>query len=218
MSPMKKLLLGCLGVTLLVLIVGGVLGYVYILQPARDYLAALQEMGTLRDLERQVLNQNPFEPPASGELSQAMVERVAGVHRSVRDALGAEFERLAARYADLEAMTRASGQVGARDVLALYRDLARAVGEAKRAQVAALNEAGISLAEYEWVERQMYEAAGLVVNSLDLDALREAATRGAEAVDLKRSDAPPASERNKALVEPYLDTLKQWLPLAWFGM
>jgi len=215
---MKKLMLGCLGVTLVVAIVGGALGYVYVIQPAREYLAALRDMGTLHELEQQVRNQDPFEPPASGELSPAMVERVAAVHRSVRDALGAEFERLAGRYGEVAAMTRTSGEVGLRDVLALYRDLARAVGEAKRAQVAALNEAGISLAEYEWIERQMYEAAGIVVRSLDLDALREAATRGAEVVELARPETPAAPERNKAIVEPYLDALRDWLPLAWFGM
>ena len=218
MSPMKKLVLGCLGVTLLVAIAGGVLGYVYIVRPAREYLVALGQLGSLSELEKQVRNQGPFEPPESGELSPELVERFARVRQSVQRSLGAQFARLAERVADLEEAATSSGRVGVRDLFAASHNLAKAVGDAKRAQVAALNEAGISLAEYEWVEQRMYEAAGMLVSSLDVEALRAALASGAERVELKRPEPGPVPDRNRELVAPYLDRLKEWLPLTWLGL
>ena len=217
MSPMKKLLLGCLGVLLLAAIVGGVLGYVYIVRPAREYLAALGQIASLSELDQQVRNWKPFEPPVSGELSPELVERFAGVRQSIQAALGGQFARLAERVAGLDAAAL-SGRVGVRDLVAASRDLAKAVGDAKRAQVAALNEAGLSLAEYEWVEQRMYEAAGLLVSSLDIEALQAALTSGAERVELKRPEPGPVPDRNRELVAPYLDRLKEWLPLTWIGL
>lgn len=218
MSPMKKLMLGCLGVTLLLAIVGGVLGYVYVVQPAREYIAALGQLGSLGELEKQVRNQDPFEPPASGELNADLVERFAGVRRSVETTLGDEYARLRERYARLEAEAVSSGQLRLGDLVETSRDLAKTVGEAKRAQVAALNEAGLSLAEYEWVERQMYEAAGILVSSLDVEAVKEALARGADGITLPRPTSGPVPDRNRELVEPYLEKLQEWLPLAWLGL
>ncbi len=218
MSQMKKLMLGCLGVTLLVGIVGGVLGYVYIVRPAREYLTALRQLGSIGELDKQVRNQDPFEPPASGELSADLVERFAGVRQSVQSALGGEFAKLEERYSALQAAVTSSGRLGLSDLVNVSRDLAQVVGEAKRAQVAALNEAGLSLAEYEWAERQMYEAAGILVSSLDFEAVQDALTSGADGVELKRSESGPVPDRNRELVEPYLDKLKEWLPLAWLGL
>lgn len=215
---MKKLVLGCFGVTLIVAAVGGALGYVYVVRPAREYLTALRQLASLSELETQVRNQDPFEPPASGELSADLVERFASVRRSVEAALGGELARLEERYAALEAAAASSGRLGIQDLLDASRDVAEIVGEAKRAQIAALNEAGLSLAEYEWVERQMYEAAGLLVSSLDFKAVQAALTSGADGVDLKRVEPGPVPDRNRELVEPYLDRLKAWLPLAWLGL
>jgi len=218
MSPMKKLMLGCLGVTLLLAIVGGVLGYVYVVQPAREYVTALRQFGSLGELDKQVRNQDPFEPPASGELDADLVERFAGVRQSVETTLGDEFARLQERYAALEAEATSSGQIRPGDLVEAFRDLAKTVGQAKRAQVAALNEAGLSLAEYEWVERQMYEAAGILVSSVDVEAVKEALARGADGVAWQRSEPGPVPDRNRQLVEPYLEKLQEWLPLAWLGL
>lgn len=215
---MRKLLLGCFGVLLLLAIVGGVLGYVYVVRPASEYITALRQLGSLDELARQVRNQEPFEPPASGELSADLVERFARVQQSVQTTLGGEFARLQERYAAVEAAAASSGRLGLRDLFDASRDLARVVGETRRAQVAALNEAGWSLAEYEWVKRRMYEAAGLLVSSLDVEALRAALASGADGVELKRPEPGPVPDRNRALVEPYLEKLKEWLPLAWLGL
>jgi len=215
---MRKLLLGCFGVLLLVAIVGGVLGYLYVVRPAKEYIAALRQLGSLGELEELVRNQEPFEPPASGELSADLVERFARVRQNTQAALGGEFARLEKRYAELEAAATASGRLGLRDLADASRDLAGIVSKAKRAQVEALNDAGLSLAEYEWVERQVYEAAGMLVSSLDFQAVQDALAGGADAVELKRRAPGPVPERNRALVEPYLDKLEEWLPLAWLGL
>jgi hypothetical protein len=215
---MKKLLLGCLGVTLVLMVVGGVLGYLYVVRPASEYLSTLREIGALRELDTQVLNRDPFEPPATGELSPEIVERFAGVKRSVQGAFGTQYKRFRERCADLEAGARSPGEIGTRELVEVYRDLSRAVGEAKRAQIRALNDAGLSLAEYRWVERQMYEAAGILVSSLDFEALPQKLAEGVQIVPGERPDLGPVPERNKQLVQPYVDTLQEWLPLAWVGM
>lgn len=217
---MKKLVLGCLGIVVVLAVAGGVLGYVYIVRPAREYLVAFQEMAAIGDLDKQISNQEAFDPPLSGELTPEMVDRFTRVQETVRDALGARFADLQSRYADLEAAAKAeAGRVSLGRVLEAYRDLVTALGDAKRAQVNALNDAGFSLAEYEWVQRQMYEAAGILVASVDLDALQQAISDRADRLEVKPSPgAGDVPDRNKALVQPYLEKLKEWLPLAWFGL
>lgn len=217
---MKKLVLGCLGILVILAVSGGVLGYVYLVRPAREYLAAFREMAAIGDLDKQISNQDAFDPPESGDLTPEMVDRFTRVQEAVRDALGARFADLESRYADLEAAAKAeAGRVSPDRVMAVYRDLAAALADAKRAQVKALNDAGFSLAEYEWVQRQMYEAAGILVASVDLDALRQAVTDRADGLEVTPSPgAGEVPEGNKALVQPYLEKLKEWLPLAWFGL
>ena len=72
--------------------------------------------------------------------------------------------------------------------------------------------------EYEWVRGQVYAAVGIVAAGFDMKNIeklaREAGKAGAD-VSEAIGDVP---EINKTLVAPYEEKLKQWAPLAFFGL
>jgi len=208
---MKKLVFGCFGVLVVLAVIGGIAAYVYVIEPAREYYLALKQVAALADLDKQVANQAAFRPPDTGELTAEAVARVADVQQAVQEALGRRVEQLRAR--------EAPAAERARHVIDAYRDLIETLYEGRRAQVEALNRLGISQEEYEWVSRQMYQAAGLLVSSIDLAALQRAMASGNLEADV-RTPAPAGDvpERNRELVRPYLDRLRSRLPLAWFGL
>jgi len=217
---MKKLVFGCFGVLVVLAVIGGIAAYVYVIEPAREYYLALKQVAALADLDKQVANQAAFRPPDTGELTAEAVARVADVQQAVQEALGRRVEQLRERYGDLERRAReAPAAERARHVIDAYRDLIETLYEGRRAQVEALNRLGISQEEYEWVSRQMYQAAGLLVSSIDLAALQRAMASGNLEADV-RTPAPAGDvpERNRELVRPYLDRLRSRLPLAWFGL
>ncbi len=216
---MRKLAFGCFGVLAILAAAGAFWAYVHIVEPTREYLAAMQRTVAIGDLDRGITRKGPFVPPASGELTPAMAERFARVQQSVRDALGHRFDELARRAGDLQQAVKSGRTVPIGTVMDVYQDVMSAVEDGKRAQIEALNKAGFSLEEYEWVRRQMYEAAGLLVTSIDVESIRHALTSRDEGVRVKSSPAPgEAPPKNRELVQPYVDKLKAWLPLAWFGL
>jgi hypothetical protein len=90
--------------------------------------------------------------------------------------------------------------------------------EGKSAQVEALNQQRFSLEEYSWIKGQVYRAAGMDLVELSIPNLPELAKQGggvAKAVGETGGDVPP---RNKELVAPLLPKLKNWAPLAFFGL
>ena len=217
---MKKLVFGCLGVFVMLAVVGGILGYVYIVEPARKYLVAFQQLGQLSALDKEVRNTKAFTPPAHGELTADMVKRFAAVQDAMQAQLGGRFKQLHARYRQLskeiEAGTR---RTDARTVFNALEDLSGVLTEAKRIQVDLLNRMGFSVAEYEWVRDRVYRAAGMAVAGLDFKAIWDAAREGTFDLGTKRpADTGEVPARNKELVKPYLDKMQQWVALAWAGL
>jgi hypothetical protein len=216
---MKRLAFGCFGVMSILAAVGAFWAYVHIVEPTREYLAALPRVAAIGDLDTGIGKKGPFVPPASGELTPAMAERFAQVQRSVREALGSRYDELARRAGELQKAVASGRTAPIAAVMDVYKDVVGAVEDGKRAQVEALNRAGFSLDEYEWVRRQMYEAAGLLVTSVDAESIRRALT--SRNADVAVTSAPPPGDvppANRAVVRPYVERLKAWLPLAWFGL
>jgi hypothetical protein len=216
---MKKLAFGCLGVAMILAAVGAFWAYRYVVEPAREYLLAFNELGAIASLNAQVANKTSFVPPASGELTPDMIERFTRIQQAMIDQLGTRAAAIERRYRELERNARAdSGAIDLRTLMDAYRDIAGALADAKRAQVEALNKAGLSLDEYRWMRDRVYEAAGLVVASVDVDAVRTAVDDRLEKVNLNLlPDNADAPARNRELVQPYLEQLRSWVPLAWFG-
>jgi hypothetical protein len=216
---MKRLAFGCFGVLSILAAVGAFWAYVHIVEPTRDYLAAMQRMAAIGDLDRGISKKGPFVPPASGELTPEMAARFARVQQSVREALGSRYDELARRAGALQKAVASGRTAPIAAVMDAYTDVVSAVEDGKRAQIEALNRAGFSLDEYEWVRRRMYEAAGLLVTSVDVESIRRALTSRGEGVTVEPVPAPGhAPAKNRELVQPYVERLKAWLPLAWFGL
>jgi hypothetical protein len=219
----KRFLTGCLIVLVLAGILFAVGGYILyrtaspVIENARNYLSGLTEPG---ELAKQVKNQAPYLPPASGELSDAQVQRFARVQDSVGSALGQRMKQIEEKYKQLQPDAKTNRQPSFGDVLSALGDTASIVVQARRYQVDALNQEGFSQAEYSWVRDKVFQAAGQeVVNIIDLKKIEDAVRQGTgiegvKAPPLPKIDVPP---KNRELVKPYFDRMDGWIPLAFFG-
>ena len=218
---MKKLAIGCAGALLLVLVVGGIAGYVFVYRPARAYIASFRQLAEVPDIEKQITNKTPFEAPAGGELSEAWVTRFVKVQELMQARMGPRFGELKVKYDQMERRQKAEGrQASVTEGLTAMKDLAGIYVEAKRVQVEALNQTAFSLAEYDWVRKQVYAAAGLPVAGFNLRDMAETAKTGSGKMDFSsRAEAvPEAPARNKELVKPYAEKLQEWIALGFFGL
>lgn len=221
---MQKLLVGCLVVVILAAIALGVGGYLAYraasptLQRARDYVGSLGRLGELSDLDAQIARRGPFEPPASGELTDAQVTRFVEVQHHMRQSLGARMQEIEAKYQGLSRDGERRPTPG--EIFSGLADVAGLFVDARRAQVEALNAQGLSQAEYDWIKGRVYAAAGMqVVSGIDLRQIEKMARDGAAQVGMEPPSvpAPDVPARNRELVTPHLSEMKDWLPLAFFG-
>jgi len=212
---MKKVLLGCLGVSVLLVIAGGALGYFYVYKPARSFVAGIAQFEEVPKLNAQIENQHPFSPPEGGVLTQELVDRYMKTQQSLRGRMGPRLRELETKYKMFEKDGGQDPSLG--QMVGAIQDLAGLIVEAKRAQVAALNEHGFSLAEYEWVRGTMYEALGMPLGTTFQDAIRQASGDHdvAAAMDRIAAEVP---EVNRQLVAPLTEQLQEGMALAFFGL
>lgn len=215
---MKKLAIGC---GLVVLVLGaaavGVTYYGYL--KVRSAVSELAELGKIPEIERGIRVKAPFAAPASGELTAKQVESLMLVQTRVRERLGRDLAAFERNYKALAEKKQAT----ITDVPALmsaYRDMAAAWLNAKRAQVEALNDAGLSLQEYRWIRAESYRALGIPFADVDFARIAEQARSGgtiqAEAPIAGASD--PGAAANLKLVERYRKQLQDNVALATFGL
>lgn len=221
---MKQILAGCLIVLIIAIIGFGVAGfYAYrmaqpMLESAGTYVDRAREMTRLGD---RVANQLPYEPPASGELTPAQVDRFLAVQSRVRDELGNRWQEIETKSAEIRKKTDNTRQLSFTEVTAVFSDLANIYIEGRRAQVNALNIHKFSDAEYAWVRRRVYESAGLqLVDAVDISAVEAWARNeaGRTSVQIPEMPRPEVPETNLRLVKPHVSKLKEWLPMAVLGL
>jgi hypothetical protein len=152
------------------------------------------------------------------------MHRFMSVHDHVGQALGPRKAELERRALALQEKARdQAGELTFTELAEVFSDLGGIFLEARRAQVDGLNAEGFSAQEYAWVRLRVYEAAGVeLAGSLDLSALEAVIQKGAKdagvevpTVTVPKFDIP---DRNRALVKPHTEQLKEWLPLAFLGM
>jgi hypothetical protein len=206
-------------------VVGGVglyFAYERLFKPGLEIAGSVKELGRLHDIEKQVRNTGEFDPPAGGELTQAMVERFVRVQKRVEDRMGPKLDALKAKRDQIDrSMSGEKSGVSFRDVASGLKGLTVALLDAKAAQVEALNQERFSVKEYEWVRDQVYAAVGIEAVGFDMKELAERVKAGdTKAFDRreKRDRTLEVPERNKALVAPYEKPLKEWAALAFFGL
>jgi hypothetical protein len=221
---MKKFAVGCLIALALVIVVGGVglyFAYDRLIKPGIQMAGGVKELGRLGEIEKQVRNTDPFTAPENGELTQAMVERFVKVQQGVQAKLGPRMAQLKTKYDQLDrSLSSEKRDASFMEVATGLKDLAGILLDGKTAQVEALNQAAFSVKEYEWVRDQVYAAVGMVAVGIDMKKMAEEARAG----NVKgfsppeRGSVGDVPEHNKTLVAPYEKQLREWAPLAFFGL
>jgi hypothetical protein len=218
----KKLLVGCLVILVLGAVLFGVAAYFLyraaspVIQNARETIAGWSELERLDD---SIEKKDPFNPPASNELTQAQVDRFVRVQEHVRTTLGQRMKDIETKYENLNREQGRDPTFG--ESMQALRELAGVFIEARRIQVDALNKEGFSQDEYSWVRERVFQAAGIEVASrMDFRKLEEAIRSGTgiEKIETPNVPKPNVPERNRALVKPHLDKMDEWLPLVFFGL
>lgn len=215
---MKKLAIGC-GVVVLVVGVAVVgIGYYGYLK-MKSTFSQLAELGQVTDIERGVRIQTAFAAPESGELTAAQIDRLVKVQTHVRERLGASGAAIERNYKTL---------LGKKDnditdlpaLLGAYKDMAKALIDAKKAQVEALNDAGLSLGEYRWIRSQAYRALGIPFVDMDFARIAERAKNGGNpgVISMNGALGDKGPEANLKLAEKYRKALEDYMPLATFGL
>jgi hypothetical protein len=216
---MKKLAIGCLVVFVVVGIAVAGIGY-YAYSKVKDSVAQLAELQKVPEIERGIRVKTPFSVPASGELTATQVDRFMTVTTKVRERLGqdmAAFERNYKTLAAKKDFTPADMPA----LLAAYRDMATGWLNAKRAQVDALNDAGLSLEEYRWIRSESYRALGVPLVDVDFGRIAEQAKNGGQptaSMMVGGAFSGPGPASNLKLVERYRKQLEDYMPLASFGL
>jgi hypothetical protein len=92
--------------------------------------------------------------------------------------------------------------------------------DAKRAQVDALNRAGLSMEEYRWTRSQAYAALGIPLMDLDVAGLIEDVKAGRQVAtpDFRMTVPTAGSPATQQLVEPHRTALEANAGLAAFGL
>lgn len=215
----KKIALGCLGVGAVVLIGGGLLLYFFVAKPVMGSMSSLQE---INEINEQVENKTPYEEPQNGEMTEEQVEKFVTVQTRLQQRLETRMEEFREKYEEIE--TRLDGtDPSIRHVMGAWGDIVDLYSDAKQIQVDALNQEGLSLEEYRWVQQSFYQALGVELFSYDIDAIAEAAREGnfdinTDNFETRQDQLPEVPERNRELVVPYADSTDAWITFAWFGL
>jgi hypothetical protein len=215
---MKKLAIGC---AVVLLVVGAALagiGYYGYLK-MKSAVSELAELGQVSDLEREVRIKTAFVAPSSRELTAAQVDRLVQVQARVREKLGADAAAIERNYKSLLDKKEAT-VTDLPTMLRAYRDMARALVEAKKAQVQALNDLGLSLGEYRWIRTESYRALGVPFVDMDLTQIAERGRDGGQpgVIEMNGAMGDKGPEANVKLVEKHRTTLEAYLALASFGL
>jgi hypothetical protein len=214
----KKLAIGC--VTLVVLaVVGGAVGSYVVYHRVKSTIGGFAQLGRVPELEQSIRNRSPYTPPPSGEVSTAQLEGLLRVQQAVRTSIGARGAEMERKYRTLLAKKEATA-LDMPQLVQAYSDIAAGYVDGKRAQVDALNDAGLSLEEYRWVRKRAYESLGMPMMDLDVARMIEDVRNGRTPAQPERvlplgPSGPPA---NQKLVAPHQKVLEDYAPYAYFGL
>ena len=212
---MKKFAIGCLVVVVLLAVCGGIAGY-WLYSRARSYVGQFQAVA---EFDKNVTNVAAFTAPANGELTEDMVRRFVAVQERMHTKLGARVEEMKGKQDTfLKRQQAEHRQASASEAVAVVADLMKLILEGKTAQVEALNQQHFSLEEYAWVKGQVYTAAGMDIVEISIPNLPELAKQGGGVTKPLGELGAAVPARNKELVAPLVPKLKDWAPLAFFGL
>ncbi len=209
---MKKAGIGCLvalGVVGVVVLIGSRI----VMNRLQGFVGGMQQLAEISQLEGQIRNQRPYHPAPDQALDETQLKRYVGIQQAMLTQLGERAAALDSKYKQLSE-ARGDRDPSLREVMDVWRDIVDLIVDAKRIQVSALNEAGISLEEYNWIRAQVLYTLGHGFGAFDLSRLAEGETQP------ELPDVPPSEVRqqNLELLQPYLNDADDWLPLSFFGL
>ena len=215
---MKKVAIGCL----VVLVVAGIAvagGSYWAYMKVKATVQQFAQLSQVGEIERSVRKKDVYAPPASGELTAKQVNQLVQVLKSVRDRTGQNTAAFQRNYQAL-AQKKDATVIDLPSLVAAYRDIASGWLDAKKAQVDALNEAGLSLAEYRWIRAEAYRALDIPFFAVDFGRLADQVKSGTMPAEapldaVPSGDVPPG---NRKLVEPHRKEFEDYLPFVAFGL
>ncbi|HEY3883759.1 MAG TPA: hypothetical protein VGL62_01030 [Vicinamibacterales bacterium] len=215
---MKKLAIGCL-VVFVIGAAAAVVGGYYVYFKVRSTVTQLAELRQIPEIEQGVRVKTPFTAPPSGDLTTQQLDKFMKVQATVRDRLGRNMDALQRNYKSLSNKKDAT-ITDLPQILSAYRDVAASWLDAKRTQVVALNDAGLSIDEYRWIRSRAYQALNVPFIAIDFAQLAEQTKAGVQPGDALFGNAytGPVSPATATLVEKYRDRLMDNLPIASFGL
>jgi hypothetical protein len=215
---MKKVVIGCAVIAGLMMLVLGIGSY-YLYSSAKKYVMGYAELAEIPALNEQIRNRAPYRPPADGRLTSVQVEQYVRIQQSIRNDLGARFREMESKYDQLSRrLDERDRDPGIREILEAWSDMVTLIVDAKKAQVGALNEAGLSLNEYHWIRQQTLMALGYGAFGWNLEALAEDPTRVLEGAAPVAPSDMETLQHNRALLQEYEETIEEWLALSFFGL
>ncbi len=150
---------GCLiAVAVLVVLLAGAAWW-FVGRPISQVARSAQELSRIGSMDVQLDNRSQFAAPADGLLAEEQVTRYMAVLESIRLDMEARFRQLEQRYEQVG--TERPTLMDIPRMAGAYADFIGLLGDARRAQIDALNEQGFSQSEYAWTRREVLRAAGL---------------------------------------------------------
>jgi hypothetical protein len=173
-SSMKKGLVGCLLVGIVLIAVAAGLTWYFVLRPivgaGNAVVEGARDWASTVDAEQAITNQAAFVAPPDGRLTQEQVNRFVAVQSNLQLRMGVQFDELKAKVEQMRADQAAGGgEPDFRDVAGAFSGLGALLAKAREAQVEGLNQQKMSLAEYRWIREQAYAALPFI--DLDPDAI-----------------------------------------------
>jgi len=216
----KKIAIGCLGIFVLIAVVGGFAIYSFLLKPI---MGGLETFDEIHQANTRIENQAPYQPPPGGALTPKQVERFVSVQREIKKGLEPKMAELDEKYKEVgDDVTE--DDVSIRELLAAMEDLVKLYAGAKNIQVAALNQEGFSLEEYRFVQHAFYQGFGVGLLPYNLDRIAESANKRELETDIDKFKvgttdfSQEALENNRQLASEYADSVEEWFVFAWLGL
>lgn len=209
---MKKVGIGCavaLGIVSLLVVVGARIA----INRFQGFVGGVQQLAEISQLDSQIQNRRPYRPAGDQSLAEEQITRYVDIQRAMLAQLGGRVAELESKYQQLSA-ARGDRDPTLREIMDAWRDMVDLIVDAKRAQVSALNQKNMSLAEYHWIRTQVLYTLGHGFAVFDISQL---ATEG-EQPDQPDAPASAVRQQNLELLQPYLDDAEDWLPLSFFGL
>lgn len=201
-------------VALVVVALAGFSIYVYRYSRYSTIFRANSHIAISRALDRRLHNQSEY-VAGPGGLSDDQLARFVTVERAVEKVVGTRDDELRQAAEKLERLSTEPGGLTAGAALKALGEIGHVFREAKQAQVDAMNAEGLSRGEFEWIRRRVYADARIEFSQIDLEALSNVED-GLASVTVRRRDPNPLAAADPRL-QPHVEALRRWHPLAFFG-